>query len=305
MKNSFSSHNPGTIGWQSPELLRGDRQSKKVDVFSLGCLIYFFLTDGFHPFGGKFHRESNIIQNNPNLNKLDRDPIAQHLILGMIHFNPIERFSAEEVENHIYFWSDNKKLLFLKDASDRLEIEKADAPLVLLLESSSQLIFSSSSLLNKKKGNNNRNNNRGGGRGKSFSSSSLLQNNNHNNNLNHLNNNNNNGGILSSYSNVNIKKQQANWLEIIDQSLRAELEAGKHRKYNGFSIRDLLRVIRNKSHHYRDLPQDMQILLGDLPSGFLGYFHTKFPLLIVEVYSHIRRYCLNEPSFHHYFFGED
>ena len=44
---------------------------------------------------------------------------------------------------------------------------------------------------------------------------------------------------------------------------------GKYRKYHGSSLRDLLRVIRNKHNHFREMPPDLQQRLGPLPEGFL------------------------------------
>ncbi len=46
------------------------------------------------------------------------------------------RPSINDVGRHPYFWTAKQKLLFLKDASDRLEIEKSSAPMVIALESS-------------------------------------------------------------------------------------------------------------------------------------------------------------------------
>lgn len=39
----------------------------------------------------------------------------------------------------------------------------------------------------------------------------------------------------------------------------------KHRSYNGKSVRDLLRALRNKRHHYHDVPIAVKFLYGDLP----------------------------------------
>jgi len=39
----------------------------------------------------------------------------------------------------------------------------------------------------------------------------------------------------------------------------------KHRSYNGKSVRDLLRALRNKRHHYHDIPIAVKFLYGDLP----------------------------------------
>jgi serine/threonine-protein kinase/endoribonuclease IRE1 len=49
------------------------------------------------------------------------------------------------------------------------------------------------------------------------------------------------------------------WNEKLDPALIADL--GKYRKYNFESVRDLLRVIRNKSGHYRELPRELQVRL--------------------------------------------
>ncbi len=38
------------------------RLSMAVDVWGLGCLVYYTLSDGQHPFGGRLVRESNILK---------------------------------------------------------------------------------------------------------------------------------------------------------------------------------------------------------------------------------------------------
>jgi len=43
---------------------------------------------------------------------------------------------------------------------------------------------------------------------------------------------------------------------------------GRYRKYNQSSLRDLLRVIRNKHNHFRELPDGLQAKLGPLPHGY-------------------------------------
>lgn len=62
------------------------------------------------------------------------------------------------------------------------------------------------------------------------------------------------------------------------------IDLKKFRQYNGVSLRDLLRAIRNKKHHYRELPPDVKQSLGALPDEFLDYFTTRFPKLINHVY---------------------
>lgn len=47
------------------------------------------------------------------------------------------------------------------------------------------------------------------------------------------------------------------WDEKLDSALLGNL--GRYRRYNYRSVRDLLRMIRNKSNHYRELPVDVQV----------------------------------------------
>lgn len=75
---------------------------------------------------------------------------------------------------------------------------------------------------------------------------------------------------------------------------------GRYRRYKYDNVRDLLRVIRNKSNHYRELPQDIQELLGSHPEGFYNYFSCRFPKLLIEVYNVIFTYCKGEEFFHKY-----
>ncbi|KAL0213609.1 hypothetical protein RCL1_007235 [Eukaryota sp. TZLM3-RCL] len=69
------------------------------------------------------------------------------------------------------------------------------------------------------------------------------------------------------------------WMALFDSTFLAEL--GKHRKYNSNSVRDLLRVVRNKKNHYRDLSHELRQYLGPLPSGYLNYFTSRFPKLVM------------------------
>lgn len=59
----------------------------------------------------------------------------------------------------------------------------------------------------------------------------------------------------------------ADWATALGPEVVANL--GKYRKYNSGSLRDLLRVIRNKHNHFREMPLTLQDQLGPLPEGFL------------------------------------
>ena len=58
-----------------------------------------------------------------------------------------------------------------------------------------------------------------------------------------------------------------NWGTRFHPELIANL--GRYRRYDYTSLRDLLRVIRNKRNHFREMPENLQGILGPLPSGFL------------------------------------
>lgn len=46
-------------------------------------------------------------------------------------------------------------------------------------------------------------------------------------------------------------------------------DAGRYRKYDFSSVRDLLRVVRNKRHHFHELPDRVKHLMSPLPGGFM------------------------------------
>jgi serine/threonine-protein kinase/endoribonuclease IRE1 len=116
-----TAHAAGTSGFRAPELLVDDDQSptagasgessepavldtqtnrratRAIDIFSLGCVFYYVLTRGGHPFddGGRFMREVNIIKGKHNLDDLrklgDYAFEADDLIRQMLSTNPKDR----------------------------------------------------------------------------------------------------------------------------------------------------------------------------------------------------------------------
>ena len=64
-QGSFHSLAPGSAGWRAPEQLRGGRQTVAVDLFALGCLLFYVATGGRHPFGESSDfgdRDANILR---------------------------------------------------------------------------------------------------------------------------------------------------------------------------------------------------------------------------------------------------
>jgi hypothetical protein len=72
-----------------------------------------------------------------------------------------------------------------------------------------------------------------------------------------------------------------NWESRIDAGLLDNL--GKHRKYDFSSAIDCVRLIRNKKHHFYDLPADVQAQIGEPPGAFLRFFLApeRFPRLLL------------------------
>ena len=60
----------------------------------------------------------------------------------------------------------------------------------------------------------------------------------------------------------------SDWHAKLSPALRDNL--GRYRKYNPASLRDLLRVVRNKHNHFRELPAELQRQLSPVPERFLG-----------------------------------
>ncbi|KAL6611286.1 hypothetical protein ACP70R_039214 [Stipagrostis hirtigluma subsp. patula] len=111
----------GSSGWQAPEQLRHGRQTRAMDLFSLGCLIFYCITKGKHPFGEYYERDMNIVNNQFDLFLVDHIPEAVHLLSQLLQPNPETRPTAAYVMHHPLFWSPELRLSFLRDTSDRIE----------------------------------------------------------------------------------------------------------------------------------------------------------------------------------------
>ncbi|XP_003795893.1 serine/threonine-protein kinase/endoribonuclease IRE2 [Otolemur garnettii] len=238
---SFSLHSgiPGTEGWMAPELLKlrpSDSPTCAVDIFSAGCVFYYVLSSGSHPFGESLYRQANILAGAACLVHLEEEAhdkvIARDLVEAMLNPRPQARPSAQQMLAHPFFWSRAKQLQFFQDVSDWLEKESEQAPLVRALEAGGYAVV------------------------------------------------------------------QNNWHKHISVPLQTELR--RFRSYKGTSVRDLLRAMRNKKHHYRELPADVQQVLGQVPDSFVQYFTNRFPRLLLHTH-HAMRSCASESLFLPYY----
>ncbi|KAL7586597.1 hypothetical protein Lser_V15G40425 [Lactuca serriola] len=129
----------GSSGWQPPErLLNKEGQTSAVDLFSLGCLIFFCITHGRHPFGkDKDGRDGRIKKGEKSMSLVKKYPEAHDLISRLLDPDPKSRPKAVEVYHHPLFWDPDTRLSFLRDASDRIELEdrKNDSDILKSLKS--------------------------------------------------------------------------------------------------------------------------------------------------------------------------
>ncbi|XP_018596207.2 serine/threonine-protein kinase/endoribonuclease IRE1 isoform X1 [Scleropages formosus] len=240
-RHSFSLRSgiPGTEGWIAPEVLRDpprDKPTSAVDIFSAGCVFYYVVSRGQHPFGDTIHRQANILTGEYSLDHFMEDQhddvIARDLIERMIGARPHSRPSTACILKHPFFWSPEKQLQFFQDVSDRIEKEPADSPIVQRLEAAGRAVV------------------------------------------------------------------RTNWRMHISVPLQTDLR--KFRTYKGNSVRDLLRAMRNKKHHYHELPSEVQDTLGEVPEGFVHYFTSRFPRLLLHTHGALR-FCAHERLFHTYY----
>lgn len=83
----------GSSGWQAPEQLLLGRQTRAVDLFSLGCVLFFCITLGKHPFGNHLERDINVVNNRVNLFLVEHIPEAVDLISCLLNPEPELRYN--------------------------------------------------------------------------------------------------------------------------------------------------------------------------------------------------------------------
>jgi len=122
------------------------RITKSVDIFSLGCVYYYVLSLGNHPFGDPFRRQINILSNEFKLDQLNSTVFSEvfmqkELVEKMIDYEASRRPMTKELLAHPIFWRKAKTLQFLQDVSDRIENLEATDEIVVALEQRSNVVL--------------------------------------------------------------------------------------------------------------------------------------------------------------------
>ena len=113
----------GSPGWAAPEMQRKKTSiNLLVDIFSLGCVFHYFITNGGHPFGEQDDRVGNISRNNHDLTVLEAMNLFEerHLIFQMISQQPVKRPPPYALLAHPMFFPKEKKLDFIHAVSNRI-----------------------------------------------------------------------------------------------------------------------------------------------------------------------------------------
>ncbi|KAL0892911.1 hypothetical protein ABMA27_014590 [Loxostege sticticalis] len=217
----------GTDGWIAPEMINGERTTTSVDIFSLGCVFYYVLSKGQHPFGDMLRRQANILTGDYNLDLLDKllpeeeVLLTKILIRAMISPRPSARPPCETVLKYPMFWGKQSILNFLQDVSDQVEscpIPTTDHP----LEHCARVVV------------------------------------------------------------------RGDWRAHVCAAVAGDLRA--RRTYRGDRAQHLIRAIRNKKHHFRELEPEVREKLGKIPDGFITYWLRRFPLLLPHVWLQMQQF---------------
>lgn len=146
MESSFhaTAKAAGTLGWRAPEIIFNEESvkfheaenkndfdgtgpmkiGKSVDIFAVGLIFYFVLSEGGHAFGSRLVRESNISTGKLQVDSTVLSAEADDLIRSMLRRKAKDRPTAGQVLVHPFFWNSERRLEFICMVSDVLEAEE-------------------------------------------------------------------------------------------------------------------------------------------------------------------------------------
>lgn len=145
----------GTTGWCAPELWDEGTRSYAVDIHPLGCVFYFILTMGRHPFGeitNPTERQDNIISTTYNATLAElyehhdkhQATMAEDLIRRMICYTAKDRITACKIKKHPFVLTNKEMLEFLYMIGCFMDTKSKDPDVVHFresLERNSHVVF--------------------------------------------------------------------------------------------------------------------------------------------------------------------
>ena len=153
-EKDYSEHKKpnGSIGWAAPELWQGGKRTSAVDIFSLGCVFYYVLAKGRHPFGPIDNLEQcqqTICQSTeqPKLTKLQElgqsftTVLAKSLINSMLERDFRKRPKVMSVVEHPMFWNEEKISKFYHNIG-KMSVDKEQETFQRMLRADSSEVYS-------------------------------------------------------------------------------------------------------------------------------------------------------------------
>eukprot|EP01012_Entosiphon_sulcatum_P046271 TRINITY_DN6209_c0_g1_i1.p1 TRINITY_DN6209_c0_g1~~TRINITY_DN6209_c0_g1_i1.p1 ORF type:complete len:752 (-),score=141.34 TRINITY_DN6209_c0_g1_i1:11-2266(-) len=280
----------GSFGWMAPELLRkGAQKNTSIDIYSLGLLIFYCLTDGYHPFltegDSWFEVCTKMSQGQADLERLRRLCIdALFLVTRMLNLDPARRPAIAETCVEPLFWKPDQKLQFLFDFGEYL----AEAKLIDINRERRQVLSEDQDVLpfeNEQEG---------------------LED-------------------ASSYSELArdleaewVKKllfadeqrfpkgMNTDWREVIHlaygrSSSSVLWEHMKQYTFYSSKIKFLVRFVRNLLSHKRHIHASIAAQSGPLSAGPVEMVLDLFPALFICCFEVVRKYCQRDFIFVRYF----
>merc|ERR1719502_962648 len=95
---------PKTLGYWAPELLRGEKYGKEIDLWALGVSVHQIVT-GEHPFNVEDEESfrDDAYTGNVDLSRLDAFPRIAAVVQHLLVVQPADRWTAHEVLAHAQY----------------------------------------------------------------------------------------------------------------------------------------------------------------------------------------------------------
>jgi serine/threonine protein kinase len=151
LDQSFSSttapqHEIGSFGYYAPEVYRKQKVTAAVDVFSLGCCIFYVFSHGGRPFEdpedptNKFLLNNNILNGISDLSRIEHCVEAVDLVAQMVDIEAHLRPTMLKALEHPLFWGHEHRLQFLCAVGKEDDVMSNSAGARAVLPPASELV---------------------------------------------------------------------------------------------------------------------------------------------------------------------